>query len=152
MNQPASRCNGWVDNLVRIFAIDEVEATNPLQGVLDGYALEDQNPPSPGRFGGAEGAVDVDMDPEPVQGSTVEEFPGAAKVFPGEWVTFLGRFDRDAFSNQRQSNPYYPFTSRSDWEFGMWLTRSGLSLAAVDSLLSLELVSVSNITNTPTPN
>ena len=79
------------------------------------------------------------MDIDPVQGS-VEEFPGAAKVFPGERQTFLGAFDNDSFSNERRSNSYYPFASRLDWEFGLWLTRSGLSLAAVDSLLSLELV------------
>ena len=117
----------------------------PQQGALDPYVLDDRNTPSPNRFGGAAGAMDVDMGWEPIQLS-VEEFSGAAKIFPGEWKTFLGTFDSDTFSNERWSNPYYLFASRLDWEFGLWLTRSGLSLAAVDNLLSLELVGLSNIT------
>ena len=130
-----------MDDLVHLSEIEEIEAANLWQGpTLDQYYVpEDRNPRDPSRFGGAEEAMDVDMDIEPVQGS-VEEFPGAAKVFPGEWQTFLGVFDSDSFSNEQWSNSYYPFTSRPDWEFGLWLTRSGLSLAAVDSLLSLELV------------
>ena len=71
----------------------------------------------------------------------VEEFSGAAKIFQDKWNTFLQKFDQDHFSNEWQENLYYPFSSRSDWEFGLWLTRSGLSLAAINSLLSLELVS-----------
>jgi len=108
-----SHCHRWVDNLVRFSEIDEVEVVNPQHGALDAYVPEDWNPPSPSRFGGAEEAMDVDMGPDPVWG-LVEEFPDAAKIFPGERKTFLGTFDSDAFSNKQQSNPYYLFASRSD--------------------------------------
>ena len=101
MNQPTSRCHRWVDDLVRLSEIEEVEAANLWQGgALDQYYVpEDRNPRDPSWFGGAEGAMDADMDIDPVQGS-VEEFPGAAKVFPGERQTFLGAFDDDSFSNE----------------------------------------------------
>ena len=148
MNQPTSRCHSWVDDLVRL---SEIETALPQQSALDAYLLEDRNPQSSSRFGDAEENMDVDMGSECGQGS-VEEFPGAAKIFPGERKTFLGTFDSDTFSNECRSNPYYPFASRPDWEFGLWLIRSGLSLAAVDSLLSLGLVSLSHITGNPTPN
>ena len=144
MNQPTSRCHGWVDNLVRLSEIEEVEGTNLRQGTrVDQYCVsEDRNPPFLSRFGGVE-AMDIDMGAEPILG-LADEFPGAAKIFPGERQTFLGAFDGDTFSNERQYNPYYLFASRPDWEFGLWLTCSGLSLAAMDSLLSLELVGPSN--------
>ena len=143
MNQPTSHCHGWVDNLVRLSKIEEVEGANLRQGTLNPYCVsQDRNLPSLSRFGDVE-AMDIDMGTEPILGS-VDEFPSAAKVFPGERQTFLGAFDGDTFSNERQYNPYYPFASRPDWEFGLWLTRSGLSLAAMDSLLSLELVGPSN--------
>ena len=142
MNQPTSRCHRWINDLVQL---SETEATIPQQGALNPYVLDDRNTPSPNRFGGTAGAMDVDMGWEPVQLS-VEEFSGATKIFPGERKTFLGTFDSDTFSNECWSNPYYPFASCPDWEFGLWLTCSGLSLAAVDSLLSLELVGLSNIT------
>ena len=137
MNQPASRCHRWVDDLVRLSEIDEIEAVhNPHLSEIVHSPQENWTSPSPGRFDGMDGTIDRDPSNE-----FVEEFPGAAKIFQDERNTFLHKFDQDRFSNERQENLYYPFSSRSDWEFGLWLTRSGLSLAAIDSLLSLELVS-----------
>lgn len=88
----------------------------------------------------------MDIDPVPPQ-SEVEEFPGAAATFEQGRVSFLQRFDQDRFSEERRSNIYYPFASRADWELGLWLTRSGLSMAAIDGLLSLQLVSPTMISN-----
>ena len=123
MNQPVSHCHWWVDDLVRLSEI----VHSPQ---------EDWTPPSLGRFDGMDGIIDRGPSNELVEG-----FSGAAKIFQDKWNTFLQKFDQDHFSNEWQENLYYPFSSRSDWEFGLWLTRSGLSLAAIDSLLSLKLVS-----------
>jgi hypothetical protein len=41
-----------------------------------------------------------------------------------------------------QKNLYYPFASRDEWELAAFLLRSDLSLASIDSFLSLKLVSV----------
>lgn len=142
MNQSTSRCFGWVDNLVQIGELlaQDSEENNIRRG---------PNLPAPTHWQPTEewNAQDQEMemeidlpDPEPYRG-TVEEFPGAAAVFAQQQNSFLDRFDRDKFSHERRTNLYYPFASRADWELGLWLTRSGLSMAAIDSLLSLELVS-----------
>jgi hypothetical protein len=71
----------------------------------------------------------------------VEEYEGAAKEY-GTGTTFMDEFDRDQFAGERIKNLYYPFTSRDEWEFAAFLLRSDLSMASIDSLLSLNLVSV----------
>ncbi|KAG9310636.1 hypothetical protein JVU11DRAFT_9210 [Chiua virens] len=81
----------------------------------------------------------MDVDPIP-QDSLMEEFPGAAATFGQGRTTFLQRFDDNQFLEEQHSNLYYPFASHPDWELGVWLTQSGLSMVTIDSLLSLELM------------
>lgn len=140
MNQPSSRCNGWVDQLVQIG-----EMVEPGEVVVQEQAkFGDRHPPSPRdhNFDHSEGEMDVETETAP-QSSCVDEFPGAAVIHyeQDSQMPFLKRFDQDRFSQERRSNLYYPFASRADWELGLWLTRSGLSIAAINSLLSLDLVS-----------
>ena len=149
MNQPASRCHRWVDDLIRLSKINEIEAPQDVRSEINEFdgvhsPQEDWNPLSPGRFNRGEAAMDAVIDRGHDNG-LVEQFPGAAKTFQSESHTFLHEFDQDHFSKERRGNLYYPFASRADWQFGLWLTRSGLSLAAVDSLLSLALVSSFNV-------
>jgi hypothetical protein len=54
----------------------------------------------------------------------------------------MDEFDRDQYAGERIKNLYYPFASRDEWEFAAYLLRSDLSMASIDSLLSLNLVSV----------
>lgn len=148
MNQPTSRCHGWVDNLVEIGELLEQE---PGQATRNGLALAPGPSPEvaqtldspitvPRSFENLEDETE-EAQPEDTYQGNVEEFPGAASVFAHQANTFLQHFDRDQFSQERRCNLYYPFRSRADWDFGLWLTRSGLSMAAIDSFLSLELVS-----------
>lgn len=58
----------------------------------------------------------------------------------GHGETFLDAFDKDKFSHLRKTNLYYPFCSRGDWQVTSYLHNSGLSMALIDELLSLELV------------
>jgi hypothetical protein len=72
-------------------------------------------------------------------GDVVDEYPGAADAYgPGQ--TFMDRFDADNHAEYRESNLYYPFASRDDWEVGEFLERSSLSMAAIDEFLSLDMV------------
>ena len=71
----------------------------------------------------------------------VDEYEGAAKEY-GTGTTFMDEFDRDQYAGERIKNLYYPFASRDEWEFAAFLLRSDLSMASIDSLLSLNLVSV----------
>jgi hypothetical protein len=71
---------------------------------------------------------------------TTDIFPGAAEIY-GKGVTFMDLFDQDQHSEKRKINLFYPFASKQDWEVASWLSKSGLSMAAIDNFLSLELVS-----------
>ncbi|KAI5995118.1 hypothetical protein EDD15DRAFT_2165351 [Pisolithus albus] len=68
-----------------------------------------------------------------------EYFPGAVQTYNGG-STFVNKFDVDKFSELRSSNVYYPFASSGDWELGSWLLRSGLSMSAINTFLSLRLI------------
>jgi hypothetical protein len=74
-------------------------------------------------------------------GLFIEEYEGSAKEY-GTSTTFMEEFDRDQYAGERAENLYYPFASRDEWEFAAFLLRSDLSMASIDSLLSLNLVSV----------
>ena len=74
-------------------------------------------------------------------GLLIEEYEGSAKEY-GTSTTFMEEFDCDQYAGERMENLYYPFALRDEWEFAAFLLRSDLSMASIDSLLSLNLVSV----------
>ncbi|KAI6117937.1 hypothetical protein F5141DRAFT_1000268, partial [Pisolithus sp. B1] len=53
--------------------------------------------------------------------------------------TFMDIFDADPFSSECQHNLYYLFSSKTEWQFASWLSNSGLSMAAIDKILSLDI-------------
>ncbi|KAI6145960.1 hypothetical protein BKA82DRAFT_96395, partial [Pisolithus tinctorius] len=57
--------------------------------------------------------------------------------------TLMDKFNGDQFSNLWASNWYYPFNSHNEWELASWLLHSGLSMRAIDSFLSLSIISLS---------
>ncbi|KAF9050500.1 hypothetical protein BJ165DRAFT_1341898 [Panaeolus papilionaceus] len=75
-----------------------------------------------------------------------EEFPlgGAARTWnethPGK--TFMALFSEDPLSNARETLPYYPFSTRTEWELASFLLRSGLSMAKIDEFLKIEMIKV----------
>ena len=69
-----------------------------------------------------------------------EFYPGASRIF-GSGSTFMDNFDKDQFSEERQTHLYYPFASKNEWQMASFLLRSGLSKAATDQFFKLELVS-----------
>ena len=88
-------------------------------------------------------AVSVPSRPDIEQlgpGRFVETFEGCGETFPGG-KTFMGDFWADQYTEQRCENVYYPWASKQEWAFASWLLRSRLSMAAIDSLLSLDIVS-----------
>ncbi|KAI6138406.1 hypothetical protein BKA82DRAFT_4366524 [Pisolithus tinctorius] len=143
MSQPSSGCNTWVNNLVRLH-----ESLQPL-------SLNIRNSQHPTHL------EDVPMSTDPddyathdypdfvhmafdTWGPTTDDFEGAAKTF-GLGPTFMDKFNGDQFSNLRASNLYYPFNSHNEWELASWLLRSGLSMRAIDSFLSLSIIQLLNI-------
>ena len=75
-------------------------------------------------------------DPDPY----VEAYKGCTEAFPGGEM-FMDQFRRDQYAEQRRQNIYFPWASKQEWAFALWLLRSHLSMAAIDHLLSLEIIS-----------
>ena len=53
----------------------------------------------------------------------------------------MSKFFTDKYAYLQHENIFYLFTSQEEWQLGSWLLQSGLSMVAIDSFLSLELVS-----------
>lgn len=69
----------------------------------------------------------------------VEEYPGASQIH-GSGPTFMESFTSDSYAKERGEIPYYPFSSKEEWEVAAFLIRSNLSMSAIDEFLSLHLV------------
>ena len=73
------------------------------------------------------------------RGRFVEVYEGSAESY-GAGTTFMGQFDYDRFAAERMDNLYYPFASRDEWQLASFLLGSGLSMQAMNTFLSLNLV------------
>ncbi|KAG1799139.1 uncharacterized protein BJ212DRAFT_1305591 [Suillus subaureus] len=62
---------------------------------------------------------------------------GAAKTW-GRGTTFMKQFESNKYAEERASNPYFPFTSKPDWEMAAFLLQSDLSMSDIDEYLKLE--------------
>jgi hypothetical protein len=72
-------------------------------------------------------------------GPVKDYYKGAAKTY-GRGDTFLDKFHKDQYREERQSNLYYPFASADEWELASYLTRSNMTIADTDEFLNLRLV------------
>ena len=111
------------------------------------------------------GNVAVDMEIDPVYPTTVnsnpadpapfshvpltpseefvtEEHENAAKTY-GIGKSFMDKFDEDKYAKLRNACPYYPFSTKEEWELAAYLLESDLSMASIDRFLKLSLVSSS---------
>ncbi|KAJ3913268.1 hypothetical protein F5877DRAFT_52655 [Lentinula edodes] len=71
-------------------------------------------------------------------------FPNAGLPV-GQGATFLDDFNDDRFADERETNLYYPFASRPEWETASFLLNSSLSMLEIDSYLQLELTKRNNL-------
>ena len=135
MSQPRSGCSAWFDNLVHIH--EDLGRDDNCPDYLRAVDLQPENIDEYD----VRGNDNEEMhDGTQEDGSKpIEYFPGAAKAFSGG-STFLNKFEGDQFNECRSSNIYYPFASRGEWKIGLWLLHSGLSMSAINTFLSLDLV------------
>lgn len=68
-------------------------------------------------------------------------YPGAGETY-GRSLSFMDLFNTDRYAKERLEEPYWPFSSKSDWEMGSWLLRSGLSMQKINDFLRLAMVSL----------
>lgn len=151
MSQPRSRCNSWLDDLIRLkshfpprdtnsMECDDVQVGPSYEDVHEGYGENVDDGGWGSVTGDRPGATTQDINLEGEMPGITDCFPGAATTY-GAGHTFLGLFNSDENSVYRKTNLYYPFSCRQDWEIASWLLRSGLSMGKIDSFLSLEMVS-----------
>ena len=136
MTQPKSGCSFWFNDLVRIR--QDLLVRNGNGDLNDVQAISIESGTRDERDPLVDGNDQMSLDEDP-QSSSIEYFPGATWTYRGG-STFIDKFHTDEFSNHRASNIYYLFTSAGDWELGLWLLCSGLSMNAINSFLSLDLV------------
>ena len=143
MSQPASGCNNWVNDLVRLREVLDLPSITSGARNLS-LSPHSSNVPTAEASHGDSDAMDLDYEahgPASVPNKLTEDhFPGAAQTF-GKGQTFFDKFNADKFCNHRRENLYYPFASRLEWQLALWLLRSGVSMAATDAFLSLKIVS-----------
>lgn len=72
-----------------------------------------------------------------------EELHPNTPLFFGSGPAFMDKFNADPYADKRQDNVYYPFSSRGEWSLASWLSRSGLSMRAIDDFLALPIASFS---------
>ena len=69
-----------------------------------------------------------------------EVFLGCSDLYPGG-LTFMDLFWQDEHAKEQQENLYFPFASADEWQFSSWCICSRLSMAAINLLLSLSIMS-----------
>jgi hypothetical protein len=140
MGQPRSGCSTWSDNLIRLH--EELLPVWPGVHFTQQDMVIDENAGNPQEFYNEEQGAMSDYHAQEGQDlPSIQHFPGAARTFQGG-TTFLNHFDMDQFSNYQTSNIYYLYASHGEWEIASWLLQSSLSMSAINSLLSLDLVCV----------
>ncbi|KAF8836973.1 hypothetical protein BDN67DRAFT_881692, partial [Paxillus ammoniavirescens] len=100
--------------------------------------------PVPPDFEPGELAAALCNHPEPLHRKFVELYEGCSEVFPGG-KTFMDSFREDRYADERQENLYFPWASKEEWAFASWLLRSRLSMAAIDTLLLLKIMSFASL-------
>jgi len=117
----------------------DVPYQDPLYDAMD---LDQHNGGHEEREGGAE----EEQLPATARSPFRVDYPGASQIY-GKGTTFMDLFKTDPHSAERQTQPYYPFASREEWEMGSFLLRSNLSMKSIDKFLKLELVSFNLLSN-----
>lgn len=102
----------------------------PLEVDMDSPPLKPSSTPE----------VDMEIDDQPLPSFHAEFFQGSSEVY-GKGETYLDLFDKDEYAYARQTNLFYPFASRQEWELASFLLKSDLSRVAIDQFLNLQLVS-----------
>lgn len=140
MNQPFVACRF---RLEKLHPCTSTPTQSPVQQPPQQSTTDDDTTWAPEPFSTEQyTSMEVDESPSEARSTSVfvEKYPGAARIC-GQGTTFMDVFDLDGNAHYRQTFPYYPFTSRDEWEMASFLLRSDLSMAVIDEFLKLKMVS-----------
>ncbi|KAF9528315.1 hypothetical protein CPB83DRAFT_767151 [Crepidotus variabilis] len=159
LNQPKSACRHTFENVVH-FNTHPAEASIPLHpppppsrgSSPSWYNLLEHTPQDMEmEIDAASSNAEDDQSPanDPLFPGTTSNSPFHCVNFPnnpnfssikGRAKTFMERFDEDGHAPKRKTYPYYPFASQKEWELARFLLTSGLSIAAINEFLGLEMI------------
>jgi hypothetical protein len=151
MNNPASQCIHFLDELVKISEA-VVSSRDNSERQPESHATQEDAPMyEPHNYNDMASPPGPESSPSSAQWFSeaarasvseyfVEAYPNASQVY-GRGKTFMDVFDADVCAENRRDNLYYPFASRQEWQMASFLLRSSLSMAAIDEFLSIDLVS-----------
>ncbi|KAG9314874.1 hypothetical protein JVU11DRAFT_3974 [Chiua virens] len=111
----------------------DLDASGPSYHIDDLMDIDDDHPRN-SDFDPSGSSDSGEMHP-----GNIEEFPGASQSYLHS-STFMDQLFSDEYSKLRKENVYYLFASQQDWQLALWLLQSCLSMAVIDSFLSLQLV------------
>ena len=153
MNQPSSPCSTLLNDVSLPTAqVPFNMQVAPHPESLSDWDHLDAHPPSPKASNGMQlDHMNIDnmpLDDQDLQipsgcGTTplenLENFQGASRCYP-HGTTFMDQFFLDKYGKLHKDNIFYPFTSQKNWQITSWLLCSHLSMGAINSFLSLDLV------------
>lgn len=142
LSQPRTSCLNTIHDLIQITTPSDLEPMDPDE--LSGYGSDSNTYPEP--FGDSMDVysshsenLDENSQRSARSEEVADEYIGAAVGY-GEGMTFMNLFDSDEFAKERESNLFYPFAGKEDWQLAHYLLASGLSMVAIDRFLSLDWV------------
>lgn len=118
------------------FEDDDIAAPAPADG-FDDFNFDDLT-----AFEFADKELHPRSEPRTFDNYT-EMYPGTGKAY-GVGDTILEDIRKnDAFADERETNIYYPFASKDDWEAGSWLSRLNVPMGLANEFFQLRLVRTS---------
>lgn len=121
----------------------------PLADVLSQGAIGDGdgNSDDDGEWIDSDNSSEKDVDGYSVppkvdpSGCFVENHPSTPHILGTTQTLFDKIESEDEFAELRRQNLFYPFAGEREWQFAGWLTRQDISMAEIDKLLQLDIVS-----------
>ncbi|KAF9527842.1 hypothetical protein CPB83DRAFT_869722 [Crepidotus variabilis] len=161
LSQPKSLCRHTLENAMHFnnsttmvgpstsFQDTSPEPTSPLSGPLDHpYEMDMDVDSHPLNTGVGDEHPEYEHF-EPLIPQTTTESPFYRVNFPshsnissvkGQAPTFMELFNQDEHAPKRVNNAYYPYASQKEWELVRFLLTCGLSIAAINEFLGLEII------------
>ena len=134
MNNPQTSCQNWLQFSQSMAQEDlnPLATARPTANAADGNGnINDDDDNTSDHTSDHNTSVDMHYE---------DAHPNAPSFF-GSSPTFMHQFDTDPLADQRQTNLYFPFSSKEEWGLASWLLCSGLSMRAIDEFLALPIVS-----------
>ncbi len=140
LNHPNSTCWYWFQN----FNQNHQQSSQPINISNAGHMEEEDDISFPDELNHMDSIqYSNDFDLSQAAGYFVEEFPGAGATYGQGFHLYSDISVNHTHAEQRQENPFCPFSCFTDWEVAHWLSQLNVPLYAIDEFFKLQYVSSS---------